>query len=139
MPTVLVRAVGVYFPDGNFYTMGGRTSDTAGSDFQHVLKYSPGSNTWTQMPSTLPDNTMNNMACGVLTLGGTPYIYCVGGSAAGGTTATARVFYYNPATDTVVTLASGDDWPGDAAGTILPGGFARRVTRCTSWAGSTST
>ena len=39
MPTPLVRAVGVYFqPDGNFYTMGGRTADTAGSDFQHVLR-----------------------------------------------------------------------------------------------------
>src|SRR5438067_13098985 len=125
LPTVLVRAVGVWFPtDGNFYTMGGRTADTAGSDFQHVLRYSPGSNTWTQMGVTLPDNTMNNMACGVLTLGGTPYIYCVGGSAAGQTTATARVFYYNPATDTVTTLTSGDNWPGDAAGTILPGGFA---------------
>src|SRR5205807_2706989 len=36
LPTVLIRAVGVYFPDGNFYTMGGRTADTAGSDFQHV-------------------------------------------------------------------------------------------------------
>ena len=49
MPTALVRAVGVYFPaDGNFYTMGGRTSDTAGSDFQHVLQYTPGSNSWTQ-------------------------------------------------------------------------------------------
>jgi len=124
MPTVLIRAVGVSFPDGNFYTMGGRTSDIAGSDFQHVLKYSPGTNSWTQMPSTLPDNTMNNMACGVLTLGGTPYIYCVGGSAAGQATATARVFYYNPATDTVTTLTAGDNWPGDAAGTILPGGFA---------------
>ncbi|MGH3514255.1 MAG: hypothetical protein ACRDRB_18580, partial [Pseudonocardiaceae bacterium] len=89
MPTVLVRAVGVYFPDGNFYTMGGRTSDAAGSDFQHVLRYSPGSNSWTQMGVTLPDNTMNNMACGVLNLGGTPEIYCVGGSAAGQTTATA--------------------------------------------------
>src|SRR5438552_10709772 len=124
MPTVLVRAVGVYFPDGNFYTMGGRTSDAAGSDFQHVLKYSPISNTWTQMGVTLPDNQMNNMACGVLTLGGTPYIYCVGGSAAGQTTATARVFYYNPATDTVTPLTAADNWPGDAAGTILPGGFA---------------
>src|SRR4029077_2539981 len=50
LPTVLIRAVGVYFPaDGNFYTMGGRTADTAGSDFQHVLRYSPVSNTWTQM------------------------------------------------------------------------------------------
>ncbi|PYK50732.1 MAG: hypothetical protein DME51_05140, partial [Verrucomicrobia bacterium] len=124
MPTTLVRAVGVYFPaDGNFYTMGGRTGDAPGSDFQHVLRYSPGSNTWTQMGVTLPDNTMNNMACGVLTLGGTPEIYCVGGSAAGQTTATARVFYYNPVTDAVTTLTAGDNWPGNM-GTILPGGFA---------------
>src|SRR5207302_9196643 len=103
---------------------GERTAATSGSDFQHVLKYSPRSNTWTQMGVTLPHNTMNNMACGVLTLGGTPYIYCVGGSAAGQPTATARVFYYNPATDTVTTLTGADNWPGDAAGTILPGGFA---------------
>jgi Kelch motif len=122
LPTVLVRAVGVSFPDGNFYSVGGRTSDLAGSDFQHVLKFDTTSSTWTQMPSTLPDNTMNNMACGVLTVSGTPLIYCVGGSAAGATTATARVFSYNPATDTPTTL-TGDDWPG-AMGTILPGGFA---------------
>src|SRR5207249_3780007 len=125
MPTPLVRAVGVYFPtDGNFYTMGGRTSDTAGSDFQHVLRYTPSTNSWTQRGVTLPDNQMNNMACGVLTVSGTPYIYCVGGSAAGQTTATARVFFYNPVTDTVSTLTGADNWPGDAAGTILPGGFA---------------
>ena len=81
MPTVLVRSVGVFFPaDGNFYSMGGRTSDLAGSDFQHVLRYSPGTNSWTQMGVTLPDNSMNNMACGVLTVSGTPQIYCVGGS-----------------------------------------------------------
>jgi subtilisin family serine protease len=125
MPTVLVRAVGVYFPtDGNFYTMGGRTADTAGSDFQHVLKFNTTTNTWSQMSVTLPDNQMNNMACGVLSVSGTSYIYCVGGSAAGQTTATARVFFYNPATDTATTLTSADNWPGDAAGTILPGGFA---------------
>jgi len=123
MPTVLVRAVGVYFQaEGNFYTVGGRTSDAVGSDFQHVLKFDTTSNTWTQMPSTLPDNQMNNMACGVLTVSGTPLIYCVGGSAATQTTATARVFTYDPATDTPALLGS-DDWPGDAAGTILPGGF----------------
>ncbi len=122
LPTVLVRSVGVYFPaDGNFYTMGGRTSDTAGSDFQHVLRYSPSSNSWTQRAVTLPDNQMNNMACGVLSVSGTPQIYCVGGSAAGQTTSTARVFSYNPVTDTATVLA-GDDWPG-AMGTILPGGF----------------
>jgi hypothetical protein len=107
LPTVLVRAVGVFFPaDGNFYTVGGRTSDLAGSDFQHVLKFDTTSSTWTQMPSTLPDNTMNNMACGVLTVSGTPLIYCVGGSAAGQTTAAARVFSYNPATDTATSYTS---------------------------------
>src|SRR5437016_9643855 len=125
MPTVLIRAVGVYFQaDGNFYTVGGRISDNAGDDFQHVLQYNPTSNSWTQMASTLPDNQMNNMACGVLTVSGTPLIYCVGGSAATQTVATARVFFYNPATDTATTLTSADNWPGDAAGTILPGGFA---------------
>jgi hypothetical protein len=123
-PGVLIRAVGVYFPDGNFYTVGGRTSDLAGSDFQHVLKFDTTSNTWTLMGVTLPDNTMNNMACGVLTVSGTPFIYCVGGSAAGQTTATARVFFYDPATDTVTTLTAADNWPGDVIGTILPGGFA---------------
>src|SRR6266513_173215 len=123
LPTTLVRAVGVWFPaDGNFYTMGGRTSDLVGSDFQHVLRYSPASNSWTQMGVTLPDNFMNNMACGVLAVSGTPSIYCVGGSFATGTTATPRVFSYNPVTDTSTTL-TGDDWPG-AMGTILPGGFS---------------
>jgi hypothetical protein len=34
------------------------------------------------------------------------------------------VFFYNPVTDTVTTLTGADNWPGDAAGTILPGGFA---------------
>src|SRR5256886_4904330 len=125
LPTPLVRAVGVYFQaDGNFYTVGGRTADTAGSDFQHVLRYSPTSNTWTQMGVTLADNQGNNMACGVLTVSSTPLIYCVGGSAAGQTTATARVYFYNPATDTQTVLTSADNWPGDAGGTILPGGFA---------------
>ena len=100
MPTALVRAVGVYFQaDGNFYTWvavprirQALTSSTCSS--------TPTSNSWTQMASTLPDNQMNNMACGVLTVSGTPLIYCVGGSAAGQTTATARVFTYDPATDT---------------------------------------
>jgi hypothetical protein len=125
LPTVLIRAVGVYFQaDGDFYTVGGRTSDAAGSDFQHVLKFDTTSNTWTQMPSTLADNEVNNMACGVLAVSGTPFIYCVGGSAAGQTTATARVFSYDPVTDTQTVLTAADNWPGDAAGTILPGGFA---------------
>src|SRR5438445_8989181 len=104
--------------------MGGRTADVACSGCQHVRRYSPTKNPWAQLNVTLPDNQMNNMACGVLAVSGTPLIYCVGGSAAGQTTATARVFFYNPATDTATTLTSADNWPGDAAGTILPGGFA---------------
>src|SRR5436190_17219814 len=64
------------------------------------------------------------MACGVLTVSGTPQIYCVGGSAAAATTATARVFSYNPVTDVITTLTAADNWPGNAVGTILPGGFA---------------
>ena len=125
LPSVGVRLVGVYFPaNGKFYAMGGRSSDAAGSDFTHPFEYDPGTNTWATKVATYPDNQVNNMACGVLTVAGTPQIYCVGGSAAGAATATARVFSYNPVTDTITTLAAGDNWPGDVAGTILPGGFA---------------
>ena len=66
---------------------------------------------------------MNNMACGVLTVSGTPLIYCVGGSAAGHTTATSPACLptIRPLIRRPPSLA--DDWPGDAIGTILPGGF----------------
>jgi hypothetical protein len=121
--TPVARAVGVYFPDGNFYTMGGRNDDTP-PDFPRVQRYSPTSDTWIEMGVDLPDNQVSDMACGVLTVSGTPYIYCVGGSAVGQTTATARVFFYDPIADIATTLTVEDNWPGDAAGTILPGGFA---------------
>ena len=62
------------------------------------------------------------MACAVLTDAGTPYIYCVGGSAAGQTTSTDRVFRYNPVTDTISPVAA--PWPGALGGTTLPGGFS---------------
>jgi N-acetylneuraminic acid mutarotase len=125
LPGPLVRAVGVFFPtNGFFYAIGGRSADTAGSDSVHPFEYNPGTNTWTTKASSFPDNQMNNMACGVLTVGGTPQIYCVGGSAAGATTATARVFSYNPVSDTITSLTVADNWPGNAGGTILPGGFA---------------
>ena len=65
--TVRGRVVGVYFPaNGKFYAMGGRSSDTAGSDFAHPFEYDPGSNSWTTKSATYPDNQVNNMACGVL-------------------------------------------------------------------------
>src|SRR4029077_18520216 len=125
LPSVGVRSVGVFFPaNGKFYAMGGRSSDLAGSDFTHPFEYDTVANTWTTKSATYPDNQVNNMACGVLTVSGTPYIYCVGGSAAGQAVATARVFFYNPVTDTATTLTAADNWPGDAGGTILPGGFA---------------
>ena len=102
--------------------MGGRASDSAGSDFTHPFEYDPASNSWTTKSATYPDNQVNNMACGVLNDAGTDYIYCVGGSAAGATTATNRVFRYNPVTDTISAVNA--PWPGDANGTTLPGGFS---------------
>jgi hypothetical protein len=146
LPSVGTRMVGVFFsgnfnhsrtpsptgfasvqgatpppPAGKFYAMGGRSSDTAGSDFMHPFEYTPLLNSWTTKSATYPDNQVNNMACGVLSVNGADYIYCVGGSAAGATTATDRVFRYDPVTDTITTI--GAPWPG-AMGTILPGGFA---------------
>ena len=124
LPTDLVRATGVYFPaNGRFYAMGGRMSDTFGSDMTTPYEYNPKTNTWAFKTAPFPDNHVSNMACGVLTVGRKPYIYCVGGTAAGGTTtATKRVFRYDPATDTMQT-AGLDPWNESAPDTV-PGGFA---------------
>lgn len=107
--------------------MGGRADDGVGSNFTHPFEYNPATNTWAVKVATFPDANVNNMACGVLNVGGTPQIYCAGGSVGGGTTATARVFSYNPVADTSTTFTAADDWPGSPGGataTILPGGFA---------------
>ena len=121
MPNTGVRMVGVYFPfPQGFYVMGGRSSDLAGSDFTHPLQF--GGNSWIIKSATYPDNQVSDMACGVLNDSGTSYIYCVGGSAGGQTTATARVFRYNPVTDVIETIAA--PWPGNSDGITLPGGFA---------------
>jgi hypothetical protein len=121
MPSPGVRMVGVYFPfPEGFYVMGGRSSDLVGSDFTHPLQLGGGG--WIIKSATYPDNQVSDMACGVLDDSGTRYIYCVGGSAAGQTTATARVFRYNPVTDVVETIAA--PWPGNSDGITLPGGFA---------------
>ena len=122
LPAVHVRGVGVYFPaNGRFYVMGGRTSDSAGSDLTRPYEYDPATNTWAVKNATFPDNHVSNMACGVLTVSGTPYIYCVGGSPGGVNTATKRVFRYNPVTD-AITTAGIDQWTEGVANT-LPGGF----------------
>lgn len=124
LPTELARATGIYFPaNGRFYAMGGRMSNTPGADLTTPYEYNPKTNTWSYMTAPFPDNQVSNMACGVLSVGDTPYIYCVGGiSAAGNHTATARVFRYNPMTDTIET--SGIDPWSEKAPDTLPGGFA---------------
>jgi hypothetical protein len=123
MPSTGVRMVGVYFPaNGKFYTMGGRSMDGVGNDFTHPFEYDPVSNSWTIKSASYPDNQVSNMACGVMTDSGTDYIYCIGGSAGGQTTATDRVFRYNPLIDIIESVAS--PWPGDNDGITLPGGFA---------------
>lgn len=124
LPTDLVRATGVYFPaNGRFYAMGGRTADTPGADMTTPYEYNPKTNTWAFKTAPFPDNQVSNMACGVLTIGRTPYIYCVGGTTASGTTtATKRVFRYDPVADTMET-AGIEPWNESAPDTV-PGGFA---------------
>jgi len=122
MPSPNLRSVGVFFPaNGKFYAMGGRGSDSPGSDFMHPFEYDSSNGWTTDLAATYPDNQVSNMACGVLNDGGADYIYCVGGSAAGGTTASGRLFRYDPMAHTLTTV--GAPWPG-AMGTVLPGGFS---------------
>jgi hypothetical protein len=124
VPTPIVRAWGAFFPgNGNFYALGGRQTDAAGSDYLNPREYNPSTNTWTVKAAAFPDNQVNNMVGGTLNFGGTNLITVVGGSAAGATTATAAVRTYDPVTDTLSPLAA-DNWPGNVAGTILPGGAA---------------
>jgi len=119
LPIALAHSAGVYFSvNGRFYVMGGNSSGVPGSELAHPLEYDPGTATWTTKAATFPDAQVNDMACGALIDAG-PAIYCVGGSAAGSTTATSRVFRYHPVTDTITSAAP---WPGNPAGDTLPGG-----------------
>ena len=122
LPSVGARLVGVYFQaNGKFYAMGGRSADTVGSDFTHPFEYDPAANSWTTKSATYPDNQVNNMACGVLTDSGTPYIYCVGGSAAVPNHG-YQIAY--SATTLSPTRSARLLLPGRAgAANILPGGF----------------
>ncbi len=125
LPSLATRAVGNFFPsNGRFYAMGGRNADVAGADFNNPLEYNPGTNTWITKASFYPDNKINNMACGVLSVSGTPQIFCVGGNASQVVGNASRVFSYNPVTDTFIPLTTADDWPGSVGGAFLPGGFA---------------
>src|SRR5438876_4786242 len=72
LPSAGARLAGVYFQaNGKFYGMGGRASDSAGSEFTHPFEYDPGTNSWTTKSATYPDAHVNNMACGVLADAGT--------------------------------------------------------------------
>ena len=118
LPSVGVRLVGVYFQaNGKFYAMGGRSADTAGSDFTHPFEYDPSSNSWTTKSATYPDNQVNNMACSVLA-DREPLTSTAWAARAGATTATGRVFRYDPVTDTISAVAA--PWP---TVNIIPGGF----------------
>jgi len=120
----VVRAWGVYFPaNGKFYVLGGRQSDTGGSEILNPREYFPLGQTWATKATTFPDNQVSNLVGGVLNVAGTDYIVLVGGSAAGATTATSAVRVYEPILDAGITLAS-DPWPGNVGGTVLPGGAA---------------
>ena len=120
MPMADTRSVGVFFPaNGKFYVMGGR--DINNVELTNPFEYDPGSNSWTTKSATYPDTFTNNMACGVLTDSGTPYIYCAAGSNFVSQTGTGRVFRYDPISDSIITVAGGD-WPPGAS-SILPGGF----------------
>lgn len=123
-PTNIVRAWGAYFPtDGKFYLMGGRSADTAGSDFAQVNIYDPVLDSWSMSTATFSDAQVNNMVGGVLDFGGTPYIVTVGGSAAGATVASSEVRQYDPVADVMTSLTT-DPWPGNTDGATLPGGAA---------------
>jgi hypothetical protein len=120
-PNTLARGSGVWFAaNSRFYVMGGRATDLAGSDFLSPSEYDPGTNTWAPKTATFPTNQVCNMVSAVLVDAGTPYIYSVGGSAAGAAVTTADVRRYDPLADVITTVAT-DPWPG-TTGATLPGG-----------------
>ena len=101
----------IFRPTGSFTPWAVAASDTAGSEFTHPFEYDPVTNSLDHQVGHLSRQPVNNMACGVLTDAGTPYIYCVGGSASLTLTGTSdRVFRYDPVTDTISPVAA--PWPG---------------------------
>jgi hypothetical protein len=92
-----------------------------GTAWQNPFEYNPATNTWTTKAATFSDNQVSNLQGGVITMGGTPVILAVGGSAGGGTGGTTEVRTYNHVTDALTVLSS-DPWtPGTSD---VPGGSA---------------
>src|SRR5207244_2094885 len=89
----------------------------------HPYEFTPGGQgTWAIMNATFPDNQNSNMVGGVLTVGGTPYIFMMGGNAGGASTTTYAVRRYNPIADQMTTITT-DPWP-QPYDNVLPGGMA---------------
>ena len=125
LPTPVVTGVAVYFPpNGRFYVMGGRAFDASGSELLSPYEYDRYHDAWKQKIATYPDNQVNDMACGVLTILGGSRIVCVGGFALGKSPTTARVLVYDPIGDSIAVLPAADNWPGNGTGAATPGGFA---------------
>ncbi len=121
LPTPLARGSGAWFAANNrFYVLGGRQTDVAGSDYLSPQEYDPGTTSWSTKAAVFSSNQVCNMVVGVLTDAGTPYIYCVGGSAAGAATSSADLRRYDPVAD-VISVVTTDPWPG-TTGNTLPGG-----------------
>jgi N-acetylneuraminic acid mutarotase len=123
-PTNIVRAVGVYYPgNSRFYALGGRTADGVGNDVTRPYEFNPATNSWTQKAATFSNVSVNNMAGGVMTIGGQSRIVLVGGSPGGLVTTSGDVRVYDPVADTLTVLSS-DPWPAGAISSTIPGGFA---------------
>jgi hypothetical protein len=92
LPITGVGLVGVFRPMGSFMEWAAEAliRQATSLPIRLVLAVTPG------LPSRPPTPTpVNNMACGVLSDAGTPYIYCVGGSQVSVPGTFDRVFRYD--------------------------------------------
>ena len=136
LPSPGVRSVGVYFPaNGKFYAMGGRSADTAGSDFMHPFEYDPAANSLDDQGSYL--RRQPGQQHGLWGAHRRRHSLHLLRRRLGSRTR-PRLPPACSSTTLSRTLTPGAaPWPGDA-GTILPGGFSVLTTSCTSSVGSTS-
>ena len=118
-------------PTAKLYVVGGPAATPAGGDLTDPLEYTPGNpGSWTTKAGTYPDNQVDNMAGGVLTVGGTP---CISASAArpAASPLRPRASCLQPVAD-VVHAVAGDNWPGDAYARSCPAAWPSSTTSSTS-------
>jgi hypothetical protein len=129
VPARIKRGAGAaYPPNGKVYLFGGRHGLDGSEDFplRWIFEYDPSVNTWTRKNALLDgketrERYVANMAAAVLTDTNGPRIYVVGGSSIDSVPAPV-VRVYNPITDSISTLAAGDNWPANPV--RVPGGSA---------------